>query len=267
MKVQDKVAIVTGGAQGLGRGTSLVLAEQGADVVVAFNTNPVAAKSVVEEVVAAGRRSLAVHLDVADSKSVERMVEDVLAHFDRIDILVNNARIVGASGWMHRQNVTEEDWDEVYAVNVKGIAIVTDAVARHMKERRYGKIVNISSGAGRQGGAGGGPYGVSKAGVINMTQGGALALAPYNINVNAICPGWIWTPMWEQLCIRMSASPNNTEGLTPRGWSDRVIEERCPLKREQTAEDIGYMVAFLVSDYAKNITGQTINVDGGAHMN
>ena len=266
MKVQDKVAIVTGGAQGLGRGTSLVLAEQGADVVVA-DINLEGAKSVAEEVVAAGRRSLAVHADVADKTSVERMVEDALARFGNIDILVNNAGIVGASGWMHRQNVTEEDWDEVYAVNVKGIAIVTDAVARHMKERRYGKIVNISSGAGRLGGAGGGPYGVSKTGVINMTQGAALALAPYTINVNAICPGWIWTPMWEQLCIRMSESPKNTEGLTPRGWSDRVIETQCPLKREQTAEDIGYMVAFLVSDYAKNITGQTINVDGGAYMN
>ena len=162
MKVQGKVAIVTGGAQGLGRGTSLVLAEQGADVVVA-DINLEGAKTVEKEVAATGRRSLAVHVDVADKTSVERMVEDTLASFGKIDILVNNAGLIGAAGWEHRQNETEEDWDQIYAVNVKGIAIVTGAVAPHMKERRYGKIINLSSGAGRQGGPGRQSYAVSKA--------------------------------------------------------------------------------------------------------
>ena len=156
----------------------------------------------------------------------------------------------------------------LYEVNVKGIVRVTGAVKSGMKERRYGKIVNIASIAGRQGNAGNPPYNVSKAGVISFTQASALELAPYGINVNAICPGLLWTPMWERISYRRSISPTeNPEGLSPRELFDRSIEARIPLKREQTPDDIGNLAAFLTSDYSRNITGQAINVDGGSRMN
>jgi meso-butanediol dehydrogenase/(S,S)-butanediol dehydrogenase/diacetyl reductase len=166
------------------------------------------------------------------------MVHEAISRFGRIDILVNNAGVIGAEGWEDRDVSSEEDWDVIYEVNVKGMNRVTRAVIPYMKERRYGKIINISSQAGRQGSPDN-PYAISKAGVISLTQGSATELAPYDINVNAICPGILRTPMWE----------------------------RIPLGREQTPEDIGYTAAFLASDYAKNITGQAINVSGGSRMN
>lgn len=266
MKVQDKIAIVTGGARGLGRGTSLVLAENGADIVIA-DINLAGAENVAKEVAETGRKSLAVYVDVSNRESVNQMVDKVLAHFGKIDILVNNAGLIGAEGWENRQDEIEDDWDQMFAVNVKGIDITTSAVMPHMKERRYGKIINISSGAGRQGGPGRQAYAVSKAGVISMTQGKALELGEYNINVNCICPGWIWTPMLEMIGIRKSTSPNNTTGITPRSWAEGTIEEHCAIKRMQTVEDIGNAVAFFASDVSENITGQSLNVDGGALLN
>ncbi len=265
MDVSGKVAIVTGGGRGIGRGIALVLARHGADVAVG-DLNVKDAEAVAAEVAALGRRSLALYLDVTRQESVDGFVAEVAAHWGRIDILVNNAGVIAAPGWEQRERSSEEDWDLIYEVNVKGIARVTDAVARHMKEARYGKIVNISSGAGRQGNPGNPPYGVSKAGVISLTQACALELAPYNINVNAICPGLLWTPMWERIAYRRSISPENAQGLTPRQLFERTVEERVPLKREQTPEDIGNLAAFLASDYARNITGQAINVNGGSRM-
>ena len=266
MDVTGKVALVTGGGRGIGRGIALVLARNGADLAIG-DLNLEDARSVAAEVEAMGRRATATSLDVTDQASVDQLVADVIARFGRIDILVNNAGIIAAPGWEQRERSNEDDWDMIYAVNVKGIAKVTDVVAAHMKERLYGKIVNISSVAGRQGNPGNPPYCVSKAGVISLTQGTASELAPYSINVNAICPGLLWTPMWERISYRTSMSPDNPEGLTPRQLFERAVEARIPLKREQTPEDIGNLAAFLASDYALNITGQAINVSGGSSMN
>ena len=214
-----------------------------------------------------GRNSLAAAVNVTDQKSVERMVNEALARFGRIDILVNNAGIIGATGWEQRDQLDEEDWDMIHAVNLKGVARASEAAASHMKARRYGKIINIASVAGRIGTLTSIPYGASKAGVINMTQALALELAPFNINVNAICPGILWTPMWERISLRWSLDPEKAQGLSPKDIFNRTVKERTPLGREQTPEDIGYLTAFLASDYAKNITGQTINVCGGFRMN
>jgi NAD(P)-dependent dehydrogenase (short-subunit alcohol dehydrogenase family) len=265
MYVTDKVAVVTGGGRGIGRGISLALARNGADVAVA-DVNLKNAEKVASEVAELGRQSLAVFLDVTDQASVDKAVEDIVAGFGRIDILVNNAGIIAAPGWEQRERSSEEDWDLIYEVNVKGIARVTDAVARHMKERQYGKVVNIASGAGRQGGPENPPYNVSKAGVISLTQAQALELAPFNINVNSICPGLLWTPMWERIAYRRGLARDDMRGLTPRQVFEKFVEERIPLKREQTPEDIGYLASFLASDYAANITGQAINVNGGSRM-
>ena len=266
MDVTDKIAIVTGGGRGIGRGISLTLAKYGANVVVA-DLNLEDAEAVQAEVADMGRRSSGLRVDVTDRDSVEGMVGDAVSQYGRVDILVNNAGIHAAPGWEHRRELTEEDWDMLYAVNVKGMATVTDAVASHMKERRCGKIVNLASVSGRLGMPDNPPYGISKAGVISLTQAYALLLAPFDINVNAICPGLLWTPMWHQISFHRSSLPANTEGLSPRELFDRTVEQRIPLKREQTPEDIGNLATFLASDVSRNITGQSINVDGGSRMN
>jgi meso-butanediol dehydrogenase/(S,S)-butanediol dehydrogenase/diacetyl reductase len=265
MNVTNKIAIVTGGGRGIGRGISLVLARNGANIVVAdlIEDN---ARRVADEVRAIGREPLALSLDVTSQASAEAMVASVMAQFGQIDILVNNAGIIGAPGWESRETPNEDDWDMIYAVNVKGIVKVTNAVTPHMKQRRYGKIINIASIAGRQGSPRNPPYNVSKTGVISLTQAQALDLAPYNINVNAICPGLLWTPMWERITARESMTPN-PEGKSQRELFDDYVQRTVPMRKEQTPEDIGHLAAFLASDFAHNITGQSINVSGGLLMN
>ena len=264
----DKVAIVTGGASGIGRGICLRLAGQGANIAVA-DMNVQGAEAVAAEVAATGQQSMAVAVDVTKRGSVSDMVAQVIERFGKIDILVNDAGVAGAAGWWERETPNDDDWDYVLAVNLRGVVNVSEAVAPHMKERRYGKIVNIASIAGRQGGPDIPHYNASKTAVISWTQSNALQLASYNINVNAICPGFLWTPMWEGLVRRRAAftSDPSLQGITGREHFDKLVEANIPMKREQTPEDIGKLTAFLASDDAHNITGQAINVDGGRRMN
>ena len=266
MDVSGKVALVTGGGRSIGRGIAITLAVNGADVVLA-DVNLDAAQAVASELEALGRKSMATKMDVTDQQSVDESVAEILVRFGRIDVLVNNAGVIAAPGWEDRDETTEADWDMLYAVNVKGVARVTEAVAPHMKGRRYGKIINIASIAGRYGTLTNIPYGISKAGVINYTQGSALGLAPFNVNVNAICPGLLWTPLWEKIGIQLGRRPSEDKGFSSREVFDRHVKRRIPLGREQTPEDIGNVAAFLASDYSSNITGQAINVSGGSHLN
>ena len=193
-------------------------------------------------------------------------VQNVLGRFGQIDVLVNNAGVVSAPGWAGRVDEAEADWDIVYEVNVKGVDRVTRAVAPGMKERRFGKIINISSVAGRRGNPGLSAYSASKAACISITQAAALELAPYNINVNVICPGLLWTPMWNVLATRQVALLQDAAARTPREQFESVVARSTPLRREQTPEDIGNLAAFLASQHARNITGQAINVNGGSQL-
>ena len=266
MQLEDRVALVTGGARGLGEGIALVLAERGADVAVC-DINMDGARQTAEAIAAIGRKAESYMVDVTSQDGLRKMLDATLSDFGRIDILVNAAGVIGAPGFEDTTTSREEDWDLTFDVNVKGTALASDAVAPHMKERRFGKIVNIASHGGRGGGAGGGAYGASKAAVIHLTQSYALDLAPFNINVNAICPGSIWTPMWERIAVRARRNNPEQRNLTPRQIFDAAIAERCPLGRAQTPEDIGKAVAFFASDDAYNITGQSLNVNGGIRMN
>ncbi|MYC06184.1 MAG: SDR family oxidoreductase [Chloroflexi bacterium] len=265
MQLEDKVALVTGGARGLGKGIALVLAERGADVALC-DIDIAGARHTAEEIEDLGRVAKAYQANVTVQSQLVEMVTQTLADFGRIDILVNAAGVIGAPGFEETTWSREEDWDLTFDVNVKGTALVSDAVSPHMKSRRSGKIVNIASHGGRDG-AGGGAYGASKAAVIHLTQSYALELAPCNINVNVICPGSIWTPMWERIADRAKRNNPEQQDLTPREIFDAAIKERCPLGREQTPEDIGKAVAFFASDDALNITGQSLNVNGGTRMN
>ena len=265
MDVNGLVALVTGGGRGIGRGIVLALARNGADVVIA-DIDAENAAATAEDVADLGRRSHTVEMDVTDQESVDAAVRDTQDRFGQIDVLVNNAGVVSAPGWTGRVDENEADWDIVYEVNVKGVDRVTQAVSPGMKERRFGKIINISSVAGRRGNPGLSAYSASKAACISITQAAALELAPHNINVNAICPGLLWTPMWNVLATRQVSLFEDAAARTPREQFESMVARSTPLGREQTPEDIGNLAAFLASQYARNITGQAINVNGGSQM-
>ncbi|HLZ69874.1 MAG TPA: SDR family NAD(P)-dependent oxidoreductase [Dehalococcoidia bacterium] len=265
MKLDGKVAIVTGGGRGIGRGIVQCLADEGAAIVIP-DIDMAHAEQAAAELQAQGRRALALRMDVRRQAEADAMARRALEEFGAIDILVNNAGVATKRRGLPFTNLLEEDWDWCYEVNVKGVFIVSKAVAPAMKERRSGKIVNIASIAGRQGVESIPHYAVSKAGVISFTQALAKELGRYNINVNAICPGLLWTPMWEQLESVFKGS-EDPEVVRRREVFERTIERGTPLGREQTPEDIGKLAAFLCSEDAKNITGQAINVDGGQMLN
>ena len=263
--LSGRTALVTGGSQGIGRGIVLKMAEQGADVAIA-DINDEGAASVVEEVKALGRKSFAVHMDVTDKATVDKGVADVISQFGHLDILVNNAGVAGAPGstgtaWR------DEDWDFTWKVNVKGLMWVTEAVIPHFKERKYGKIINIASVAGRIARYSTAYYGTTKTAVILYTQACAGELAPYNVNVNGICPGRLWTQFWQDwMDNRARQGDPSMEGKEPYEAFEEGIAGVIPLGRPQTPEDMGAMAAFLASEDARNITGQSIEVDGGAVM-
>lgn len=263
MNVTDKIAVVTGGACSIGRIISATLAEQGAHVVVGDIVD-IAFEDIKKEIQGYGRQSMTTYLDVTDGDTIKKMVEAVIERFGRIDILVNNAGVVAASGWADRDDTTDADWDITHGINVKGVANVSNAVIPYMREARYGKIINIASVAGKQATVINPAYAASKAGVISLTRTMAITLAPYNINVNAVCPGLLWTPMWEKLAYKWARVNPDFEGLSAREIFDKSVAARVPLQRPQIPEDVANLVAFLASEAARNITGQAINVDGGS---
>ncbi len=265
MQLSDKVVLVTGGAGGLGRGICLVMAQRGAEVAVVDVDAP-GAENTVGELARGGHKAKAYRGDVTARGELDALVDDVIGEFGRIDALINAAGVIGAPGFEDATRSREEDWDLVLDVNLKGTVNAIEAVAAHMKERRNGKIVNNSSHSGRVGAASNAAYGASKAAVIHLTQSVAMELAPFDINVNVVCPGTIWTPMWERIAERTRRNNPSKRHLTTRQLFEEAIQQRCPLKREQTPEDIGRAVSFFVSGDAKNITGQSLNVNGGTRM-
>lgn len=269
-RLSGKIAIVTGSGQGIGKAVALRLAQEGADAVV-VDINVQKAQQAVQEIRAIDRRATAYSVDVASVAETRRMVDRVVAEFGRIDILVNCAGIVQAKLFLE---ITEDDWDRILDVNLKGTTFCIQAVAAQMirqvpekvkaagrADKSHGKIVNFSSISGRHGRAFQLHYAASKAAVISVTQSTALALAPYNINVNAVCPGVVPTPMWEQIDRQCS----DIFGTEP-GQAMRDFIEKIPLKRAGTPQDVAGAVAFLCSCDADYITGQTLNIDGGYEM-
>ena len=267
MDITGKIALITGSGQGIGKGIATAFANHGASVVTADRNlrNAMEVESSLNETV---QDSMSIKVDVTNQSSVNSMIQQVIQKFGRIDILVNNAGIIAASGWEEREHPNEEDWEMVYEVNLRGVARVMEAVAPLMKTKRYGKIINISSGAGRRGSTHPNPpYNASQAAVISMTQSLAMELASFNINVYAICPGPLWTPMADLISYRRGNLQGLLKTMTPRQIFDKYVNENVPLGRPPMPHDIGNMAAFLASDYSMNITGQTINVNGGSLMN
>ena len=266
MKLEGKSALVTGGGGGIGRGIVMCLAEEGADVAV-VDIDPARAEAVAAEASKLGRRCIPMKVDVSKPHETDAMIESAIKEFGKLDILVNNAGVGYAPNWQAGSPMRVEDWDYVYQVNLRAYYFAVKAVMPHMTERRFGKIVNVASVAGR---LGGGPtemmwpYRASKAAVINLTQSVALQVAPFGVNVNSVCPGLIWTTLWDTgLATEIKKNVPAFAEMETRQIFETVVAMTTPLAREQTPEDIGRAVAFLVSEDARNITGQALNVDGG----
>jgi len=255
VRLNGKVAIVTGGAQGMGRAIALRLAREGASVVVADLAAP-DAERVAAAIAAAGGRAAAVAADVRRSEQARALVEEAGRRFGGLDILVNNA---GVGKIIPFLETTERDWDLMFDVNCKGLLWCSQAAARAMIEQgRGGRIVNLASQAGRRGEALVLAYCASKAAVISMTQSMALALAPHRITVNAVAPGVVDTPFWEEVDRQFARLLD-----LPVGEPKRRAVAGIPLGRIEQPEDVAAAVAFLVSPDADYITQQCLNVDGG----
>lgn len=299
MKLKDKVAIVAGGGQGIGEGCVRCFAEEGANVAV-VDINSESAKKVASDVEAMGRKALAISVDLTDDEKVETTVQDALDYFGRIDILVNN--IGGVSEETGRimqeyylsrdmtnmpsyMQYNSEVWDRFYQLNLKTHVMLSHAVTPHFIAQRSGNIINISSVAGRNADPQQMPYAAFKAADISLTWSLARGLAPHNVRANCICPGFVYTPLWARGAVAMLASVKNAiaqgndfpprfrylqgrdidfDKITPEEfWRTFIVNPSTPMGRDQTAEDMGKAAVFLVSEDAKNITGQVLHIDGG----
>ena len=247
MDLTGKVALVTGASRGIGQAVAVELAKVGADVIVNYIGNEAVAQETVEKVEALGRKALKIKADVGNADEVQAMVDEAHAAFGHIDILVNNAGIT-RDGLLIRMKDT--DWDDVLNINLKGVYLVTKAVAKLMVKQRSGRIINMTSVSGVTGNVGQANYAAAKAGVIGFTKTCAKELAARGITVNAVAPGFIETAMTDVLPEKIK------EG----------IAATVPLGRMGQPEEIAGVVTFLASDFARYITGQVLNVDGGMVM-
>ena len=246
MKLEGRVAFVTGAAQGIGRSITLTLAEDGADLALG-DLNLEKLEAVAREVEALGRKALALHLDVSSPDSVQAAVTKVLETWGKIDILVNNAGITKDNLILRMKR---QDWDAVLSVNLSGAFYCTQAVLPGMVKQRYGRIVSIASVVAQAGNPGQANYISSKAGIIGLTKAAAAEVGSRNITVNAVAPGFIVSAMTEKL---------------PEAVRERMLA-MVPLGRMGTDRDVAAGVRFLVSEEAGYITGHVLNINGGMYM-
>jgi len=271
MKLEGKVALITGGARGIGRGIALALAAEGADVAIAevdrigsaaqqYEATAVSglqsAQSTIREIQNLGRRAVAVEADVTQWSQVQRMVAETAQHLGQLDILVCNAGVVHVSTV---EGMPEEEWDLTMAVNVKGVFLSCKAALPLLRQRPGSAIINIASVAGKNGAPGMAHYCASKFAVVGFTNSLAKEVARFGIRVNAICPGILRTQMWEYLADTFKRMDESKEAA----W-ERYVATLIPLARPQTPDDIGQLAVYLAC--AANVTGQAINVDGGMEL-
>ena len=276
--LDGKIALITGagGMRGVGRATVMKLAGQGSDVALSDVRREVSdlppaeirnewggIETVSQEVQALGRRAVPIYCDLSDPNEIEQLVERTMTEFGRIDILVNNARAIIGRDKVPVTQLDKEVWDHFLAINTTAVFLTTKAVAPHMIDSgRGGRIINIASNAGKQASANGAAYSASKFAVLGLTQATAMDLAPYNITVNAVCPGPINTDRmsyWER-------DKAQELGITQEEFRSQIVDSSAqgtPLGRIAESEDVANMVAFLAGDDASFITGQSYNVNGG----
>jgi len=246
-KLDGKSAIVTGASRGIGKDIALYLAKEGAKVAVNYSGSKDRADAVVEEIKASGGEAFAIQASVDKADDVQNLISSTLEQFGSVDILVNNAGITRDNLLMRMK---EQEWDDVLNTNLKGVFLCTKAVTRQMMKQRAGRIINITSIVGVSGNAGQANYVAAKAGVIGLTKSSAKELASRNITVNSVAPGFITTDMTDAL---------------PEDIKSQMLSQ-IPLAKFGNPLDIAKAVAFLASEDANYITGQTIHVNGGMYM-
>jgi NAD(P)-dependent dehydrogenase (short-subunit alcohol dehydrogenase family) len=248
---ENKVALVTGAASGLGLTTAKAFAESGASVVLA-DWNEEAAQSAAKKLAAEGHKTLAIRCDVSDDAQVEAMIAQTVATFGRLDVAYNNAGVQNVLA--ETADTTREDYDRVMGINLRGVWSCMKFELQQMRKQGSGAIVNCSSLGGRAGGAERGIYHAAKHGVIGFTKSAALEYAVRGIRINAVCPGLIWTPMADQMVA------------AGQGEALKAMEKSIPMGRVGRPEEIATAVLWLSSDAASYVTGQSISVDGGIIM-
>ena len=249
MRLKEKVAIVTGSSRGIGRAVAIAFAKEGADLVINYTSNEAAAKEVVEQIESLGRNAIMVKADVSNAEEVQKLIDSALDRYKKIDILVNNAGFTRPAMML---KMTEEQWDQVIDIHLKGAFLCSQKAALHMKEQMKGKIINVSSVAGIVGTVGQVNYSAAKGGIISMTKSMARELARYNICVNVISLGIVETDMTEKI---------RTDEKLKEVYMNRIL-----LKRFGRPEEISPAFVFLASDESDYITGQLLCVDGGYGM-
>jgi meso-butanediol dehydrogenase/(S,S)-butanediol dehydrogenase/diacetyl reductase len=255
-RLQGKVALVTGGGRGIGCAIARRFADEGAAVAVLALHRESAARA-ADEIERGGGRAVGLAGDVSDEDDVRRAIEEAVASFGRLDVMVNNAATIAIGPVVE---TTKDEWDRVFAVNLRGVFLGCREAARQMiAQGDGGRIINASSGAGRRGSALIGAYAASKFGVIGLTQSLAVELAPHGITVNAYCPGHVTsTPMWDAIDAAGSARSGE-----PPGSAKRAAEAESPLGRAGRPEEVAAAVAYLASDEAGFVTGESLVIDGG----
>ncbi|NQT79799.1 MAG: SDR family oxidoreductase [Candidatus Aminicenantes bacterium] len=243
----EKKALITGGSRGIGRATALLFARAGCDVAISFQKQKEAAEKVREKIEKIGSECLVFQADISQKKDVNLMIEELIKKWARIDILVNNAGI-----WTYGEmgSMSEEVWAETMKINLDGVFFTCNVVVPFMKKEKRGWIINVSSTAAIRGESFHSHYAASKGAVVSLTKSLASELAPYNILVNCVAPGWVETDM----CSEVFENPDFR----------REVQESIPLKRIPTPDDIAGPILFLASDLAQHITGEVLNVNGGS---
>lgn len=264
MRLENKVAVITGGAGGIGFGICEALSREGAKVIVADIDLKSACEVAYQIRLKYNNAIFGLKVDVGESSSVDFLIKEVLKTFSKIDILVNNVGISGSIGLPFDKN-TDEEWLKILNVNLVSVFRTAKAIAPHFREKMSGRIINISSIAGQMPGPMKPAYSVSKMGLITLTRILALEFAPYNVTVNAINPGLLWTPLWEKLAKQNKERfPDEYSEMDDHAIFMKRTLELTPLKRPQKPIDIGNAVVFLASDEASEITGDVLQVNGGA---
>lgn len=247
MDLSNKIALVTGGASGIGRTISLALAKCGATVIVNYNQSKEKAESLIEEINSMGQKAMAYQANIANYEEAKRLIDEIMNQFGQLNIVVNNAGITDDALILR---MTEEQFDRVLDINLKGVWNISKHAAKSLLKSGYGRLINISSVSGVLGNAGQSNYSAAKAGIIGMTKALAREFASRNVTVNAVAPGFIETDMTKKLSDDVI-----------KAWADHI-----PLKRFGQPQDVANAVCFLASEEASYITGHTLEVDGGLVM-
>ncbi len=266
MRLEGKTAIITGGGGDVGRGIGRCFAKEGARLLVA-DLREEAANKTAEEAGGLGVEAYGMAADLTKEEEVAGVFGEALSRLGQVDILVNAHGRASRMFGNPLERLTLEEWNDMMAVNLTSVFLMTRAVVPHMRERRSGKIINLASLAGRRANENLPHYSASKAALISFTQSIAKEMAPYDVNVNAINPGFLFSPIWEfGHGVLMSDQKEEWKDLSSREIYDQIVKSLAPLGRDQTADEIGMLAVYLASEESRSMTGQSISLDGGVWM-